>query len=125
MCGHPFIYCNIRSQTHDDPTTPALSKSSSSLKHIKNAFTEWRKNRISSSNAPTSAEDQMFQSLTPSQVDPFDESSGSGDRNDAEFNETIQWNSSTDTSNRFSSSHEHRHISLGRYYKTLSAPFLI
>ena len=78
-------------------------------------FTEWRKYRHSSGNTSTSAtssEEQMFHSTMLYQADPFDESSGS-DRNDAEFSETIQWNSTTDANNRFSSSHEHRHISLG------------
>lgn len=91
------------------PGPPATKQSG--LKQLKNTLSDWVKNRHTSntSGLPVTSSDEQ---LPVDNLEQMTEASSMKSEND--LFASIKWNSAPDSSSRFSSSHENRHISLGK-----------
>ena len=101
-------FCSVfLSSKNFDGEAPGNASNSKTSGFIKNVISEIRKKKPQSSSHSASGEYTLPPECQDSS-DPFEELCQPSDNMS-----TIKWNGSSDSSDKFSSSHEKRHISLG------------
>lgn len=117
-----FSFISV-SRGENSASVPTPTAKQSGFKQLKTAFSDWYKSRhISTPTASTPANDADLQVSTlidkPVEDKPDDDKPVEDieAKNENELFASITWNSTPDStsSGRFSSSHENRHISLGK-----------
>ena len=117
-----FFFISV-SRGENSASVPTPTAKQSGFKQLKTAFSDWYKSRhISTPTASTPASDADLQVSTlidkPVEDKPDDDKPVEDieAKNENELFASITWNSTPDStsSGRFSSSHENRHISLGK-----------